>query len=413
MKKNVLLIINQLHGGGAQKVIANLSRYLSAQYTVTFIVYNDLDKIVFEYGGELIRVSLPHASDTHNNSFVKRAVRFFALVRKIRQIKKEKKIDVSISFMEASNIVNILSRRKEKTVLSVRSFLSHEFNDHPRLKVFRHFIRLLYNRADHIVVPSILLKHDLVTNFRVKQNRIDLIYNFTDSELIEKLRQENMPPHLQKLFANHHIIINVGRITNAKGQWLLVPVLARVKQQLPGAKLVILGEGPVEQKIMALASQENLRVYRETISEKEDLENRYDIYLLGFVKNPFPYLDRSRLFIKSSIYEGFPNVIIEAMACGLPIISSDCASGPREILQPGSDFLKQTKAIEYAEYGLLTPVAAEAAAEEKYAEITAAAIIEMMTDPAKNEYYSAQSKKRAKDFEKEKILSEWIQIIEK
>lgn len=412
-KKNVLLLVNQLHGGGAQKVIANLSIHLSAFYNVTLAIYNDTNKVVFPYDGELVKINLPYPSDTHNNPAYKRLIRLISLVKQVRKLKKQRNIDVTISFLEASNIINVFSRRGDKTILSVRSYLSHEFRDLPRLKVFSTFIRFLYNRADHIVVPANLMKHDLTANFRVSGSKISLIYNFTDFDLVEEFKKEPLSDHHNIIFNNFPVIINVGRITNPKAQWLQPSVLSKVKKTIPGVKLVILGEGPLKEKVVATAQKEGLTVYEEGTNSKDDLNRDFDIYLLGFIKNPFPYLSKSHLFIKSSVYEGFPNVIIEAMTCGLPVISSDCASGPREILSPSTSILSRARSVEYAEYGILTPVAGPEGVEEQvYIVAVAEAVTTILTDNEKMKYYSAQSIKRSGDFERKKIMAQWIALIE-
>ena len=89
-KKNVLLLVNQFYGGGAQKVIANLSIHLSAYYNVTIAIYNDTDKVVFEYEGDFVKLNLPFAEDTHNNPFHKRVIRSLSLLKQVRKLKKER-----------------------------------------------------------------------------------------------------------------------------------------------------------------------------------------------------------------------------------------------------------------------------------------------------------------------------------
>lgn len=408
-----MLLINQLHGGGAQKVIANLSLYLSEAYNITLVIYNDIDKVVFAHKSELVKIKLPFDLNTHQNPSYKRFVRFISLIRQLRKLKKQKNIAVSISFLEASNIANVLSTKGEKLILSVRSYLSHEFSDHPRLKIFRTLIRMLYNKADHIVAPAQLIKTDLTNNFRVKTKKVSLVYNFIDKQEIEASKQQPIPKPLESIFRSQHVIINVGRITSPKAQWLLMPVLRKVKKSIPEAKLVILGEGPLTGKLIHTAHNEGLKVYQEGITSREAINDGFDVYLLGYIKNPYPYLCKSQLFIKSSIYEGFPNVIIEAMACGLPVISSDCSSGPREILSPSSDILSSTTAIEFAEYGILTPVYdAHRHNSEKYADAAHEAIIAVLCDEDKKQYYKRQSYKRAMDFERKIIMEQWIKLIE-
>jgi len=413
-KKNVLLLVNQFYGGGAQKVIANLSIYLSAYYKVTVAIYNDTDKVVFEYKGDFIKLNLPFAADTHNNPIHKRAIRSLSLLKQVRKLKKQKQIDVTISFMEASNIVNILTRRNDKIIISVRSFLSNEFADIPRLKVFGTFIRFLYKRADHIVVPANLLKIDLIKNFSVPENKVQLIYNFTDFAAVERLKQAPLPDHHLKIFNNDPVIINIGRINFPKAQWLQPMVLSRVKSKIPRAKLVILGDGQLKEKVYDTAIQCGLNIFEEGKNSIEDLDNNFDVYLLGFASNPFPYLSKSHVFLMTSVYEGFPNVLIEAMSCGLPVISSDCESGPREILSPSTDIHAKAQATEFAEYGVLTPVAdKEGIGDNEFADYAAQAVTGILTNDEKYKLYRKKSIERAADFDVKSILAQWIELIEK
>jgi glycosyltransferase involved in cell wall biosynthesis len=412
-KKNILLLVNQLHGGGAQKVIANLSIYLSAFYNVTLAIYNDIDNVVFEYKGDFVKIELPFAADTHNNPAHKRLIRSLSLLQQIRRLKKEKNIDVTISFLEASNIINILTRRKDKVIISVRSYLSNEFADIPRLRVFGKFIRFLYKKADHIVVPANLLKTDLISKFGVPENKVRLIYNFTDFKITDALKQATIPGHHHKIFNAGPVIINIGRINYPKAQWLQPMVLSIVKKNIPGAKLVILGDGLLKEKVYESAKSCGLKIYEEGVNDIQELNNNFDVYLLGFITNPFPYLSKSDVFLMTSLYEGFPNVLIEAMSCGVPVISSDCESGPREILSPTTNIHTKAGSIEYAEYGVLIPVSGKQSAEEdKFADVAAEAVTAILTDNKKYQSYKNKSVERAAEFDVKRIIGQWKELIE-
>jgi glycosyltransferase involved in cell wall biosynthesis len=411
-KKNVLLLINQLYGGGAQKVIANLSIYLSEYYNVTLAIYNDTDKVIFEHKGDLIKLVLPYAEDTHSNPLHKRMFRSLSLLRQVRKLKKTKNIDATISFMEASNIINVLTRQNDKVIISVRSYLSNEFADIPRLKVFGTFIKLLYKRADHVVVPANLLKRDLVNNFGVPARKVSLIYNFTDFNKAEALKNVALPAHHEKIFNGHPVIVNVGRINYPKAQWLQPTILAEVKKTIPGAKLVILGDGLLKERIHESAQRNGLKVYDEGLNS-ETPDGDFDVYLLGFTKNPFPYLAKSNIFLMTSLYEGFPNVLVEAMSSGIPVVSSDCPSGPREILSPSTDILSKADGVEYAEYGVLTPAAnKEGVDDDKYANFAAEAVTALLNDQAKYHSYCKKALQRAEDFDVKIIIAQWMQLIE-
>lgn len=413
-KKNVLLIINQLYGGGAQRVIANLSIEFSRLFNVTIVIYNDIDKVVFDYRGDLVKINLPYTSDRFNNSLYKRLARFVSLTRQIKKIKKEKKIDVAISFMEASNFVNILSAVKEKTIISVRSYLSHEFDDNPRLKIFKPLIKLLYNRANVVVVPAQLTGVDLVENFGVDQNKIRVIYNFIDKEVIVSLAKKAIQTPIEQVYQQRRTIVNIGRFNQQKAQHLLPAVLKEVHKTYPGVKMIILGDGPLKEKIIKEAVVHGLTVFDNTnysATESTDIL-QYDIYLVGFAENPYPYLLKSQIFIKSSIFEGFPNVVIEAMTLGLPVISTDCASGPREILSPFSDVYKQASEAEYSEYGILVPTfKGDEASRNIFVKASAGALTDLLANEDKRRYYTGQSKKRTEDFTRDKIIGEWIDLV--
>jgi glycosyltransferase involved in cell wall biosynthesis len=415
-KKNILLLINQLHGGGAEKVMASLSRELAKQYNITFVIYNDITKIAFPFEGKLVRIRLPFAKNPSKNPTYARFIRFIKLIYKLRQIKKQYKIEVAISFLEASNIVNVLSRRDEKLVLSVRSYLSNEFKDDARNKVFRNIIKQLYNRADYVIAPSKLIKHDLVSNFNVKDYKVAVIYNYVDREQIISQREQSInSTGLEQLF-HYPVLVNVGRLTNPKGQWFLIPILKNVKRRIPNAKLLILGAGPLKDRILQLADEAGFKCYEgpESFARYDTKQvGDFDVFLPGFQSNIYPFLSRSSVFVMTSVYEGFPNVVIEGMACGLPLISSDCAAGPREIIAPETSIQHTTDSVEYAEYGILLPVLNEHA--QKYKEqiiLWSDVVADVLANSEISSRLRKQSLIRSDHFEKHVILEKWIDAIE-
>lgn len=410
MKKNVLLIISQLHGGGAEKAIADLSTYLSEEFNVILVIFNNTHLPTNPHKGELLKIELPYSKNTDQNPFHKRLIRFIHLIKQLRKIKKERRIDVSISFLEASNFVNVLSGGREKLILSVRSHLSNEFNDNRRLRIFKPMIRFLYKKADHIVVPASLLKIDLHKKFGVPEQKISVIYNFIDKDYINDKKTASIPDHHEMIFKKP-VLINVGRFSNPKAQWLLISLLKKAKAAFPSIQLVLLGEGNLKTKLLETAAQENLKIYQEGVSPSTALET-YDVFLLGHLRNPYPYLNRSTLFIMSSIYEGFPNVIIEAMACSLPVVSSDCLSGPREILSPASNQMDSAKTVEFAEYGILTPSFNRINENsELYLNEAVKGISYILGSEENMRRYKTKSLKRVNDFQRQNIIPKWIELI--
>src|SRR4051812_21321337 len=108
MKKNLLFIVDQLHRGGSQKVVANLSNQLEEHCNVHIAIYNDIDKVEFPYKGTLVKIKLPWSDNPSQNNVFARFTRLLYLIIDLRKIKKRYNIEVAISFLEASNIINIL-----------------------------------------------------------------------------------------------------------------------------------------------------------------------------------------------------------------------------------------------------------------------------------------------------------------
>ena len=142
-----------------------------------------------------------------------------------------------------------------------------------------------------------------------------------------------------------------------------------------------------------------------------------NVLLLGFVDNPYDYLRKADIFVFSSLYEGLGNSIIESLVCEIPVISTDCIAGPREILSPKSDFRKKiTDKIDYAEFGILVPNFKEEQCDynielTREEMILSDAITKMINDKEVRNHYIEKSKQRANDFNIEVISNEWKKIL--
>lgn len=393
MSVRVAIIVPSLSGGGAERVVSNLSFNLNESFEIYLIVYDNY-KIAYPYKGELLCTHTKAAAGIPGKAAI-----FFKRLYLIAKIKRKYGIKTAISFLKGPNIINILTKREEKVVVSVRNHLTKNLNGFYG-RIYKLLIKALYNRADLIVAVSKAIRNDLVDNFNIQGNRIKVIYNPYDVKQITKLAAQAVEPEIEKLFS-FPVIINVGRLKEQKGQWHLIRAFTRVKEAIPEAKLILVGRGELEDYLKQLVLQYGLQK---------------DIYFLGFTANPFKYLSKSAIFVLSSLYEGFPNALAEAMACGLPVISTDCRSGPREILAPASNEEKETRDIEYGEYGILVPVFDG----KKYGKedcltveelMLAESIVKLYEDKSTYEQYRKLSLERIKDFELERIIPEYESIL--
>jgi glycosyltransferase involved in cell wall biosynthesis len=175
--------------------------------------------------------------------------------------------------------------------------------------------RRLYGWADAAIGVSRGISEDLAQHTAIPKARIITIYNPTfTAESLHKAASPLEHPWLTP--DSPPVILGAGRLTTQKDFPTLLRAFARIRKRCP-ARLVILGEGKSRPALIDLAT---------------DLGIVQEMMLPGFVDNPFAWMSRSAVFVLSSVWEGFPGVLIEAMACGCPVVSTDCPSGPAEIL---------------------------------------------------------------------------------
>lgn len=342
--KNLLIIIHHLDKGGAEKCAANLSNLMEGEFKVYVVTFfsQDLFPASYEYSGEL------HCLDQQvTSSHIQKIRNAIQRVRALRKFKKQHKIDVSVSYLFGGDMVNVFSKGKEKTVLALSTFLSANekgFN--------KKLIQRFYNRADSIIALNERGRKDAIENFNIKSSKTKTIPNFYDSEDIFKKYHE--PAAEWSATGDYFKFIQVGRFNYAKGQWHLLRIFRQLLDRQPQARLFIAGVGELKDYLTDYATQLNLRLQDlcDNDDKTPDLLN-HQVVLLGFTSNPFKYLRESDAFLFTSIYEGFPNALAEAMICGMPVFSTDCTTGPRELIAPN-----QTDIQNYplqTDYGVLFP----------------------------------------------------------
>ena len=370
--KKISILIYSLASGGAERQVSLLLKYLSKKYKIYLVLMNDT--IFYEVPKNVEIFYLEKAKI--RESGIKKLIKLPFLAFKYKKFLKEEDIDISISFLNRPNYINALSKvlgSKVKTILSERiSPLNEYATNSIKDKINRFLIKILYKKADLVVPNSKRTEFELKNFFNIKNRKV--IYNMLELPNCEKIEEE-------------FICINIGRLEPQKNHNLLIEAFKKANLN---AKLYIIGDGYLKESL-------KLKIKSENLEDK--------IFLLGRHRDVYQFLNKASCFIFSSNYEGFPNVLIEALACNLSVISTDCISGPREILAPNSDFTIQTKEIELAEYGILTPVGDI----EKMAQ----AMRKIYENKNLRENYSKKAKIRAKNFEIKKIIKEWEKIIER
>lgn len=166
------------------------------------------------------------------------------------------------------------------------------------------------------------------------------MYNPCDTDKIRSLAESPLEETEAAFFDEGPVVVSMGREDDVKGYWHLVKSFALMKKEISGAKLMIIGEGSfTEYKKLA-----------------EDLGIADSVWFTGVKKNPFAYLQKASLFIMTSIMEGFPNALVEAMAVGVAVMSVNCKTGPSEILSEHYETVTDNKRVYRSEYGVLLPV---------------------------------------------------------
>lgn len=389
--KTVGIIIPQLHRGGAARAASRLSEMLKRWCDVRILSFEN-GGAGHKGGGDLFTIDEPNRYGSYSAGVLWRRV------RKVREWKRREKIDVAISFMEGASLVNILSRLGEKVIVSVRS--GHDQNCGMMERLRRRLIYRSYSFADKVVVVSKLLKEAMGKSYGVSDERVEVIYNHYRREEIHGLAMEALEPTLDDKFSGP-IVITAGRLVAAKGQWHLIRAIRKVVDSGAKVTLVILGSGELRNHLESLV---------------RDLDLTRHVCLLGHQDNPFKYIAKATMFVLPSLYEGFPNALCEAMACGVPVISTDCRSGPREILSPTSDCRIRATDVELAEYGILTPALDREPFSAKeplsYGEQALARSIDTLLhedDLRKN--YEQRSQERILDFSEELASERWRAIL--
>ena len=390
--KRIAFLISSLDTGGAQRAVSNITLNWPDEYEIDLILNSDKN-IKYPYKGNIITLDV--SEPKKRTSIFYQIKVFVKRIKLLKHLKKEKRYVACISFLDSANIANIFTKKRScKTIISVRAELSQDHTFAYRF-IVNPLVKLFYNKADWIVALSKGVEEDLKKNFSLDPQKTLTIYNCYDMGKMKSASKEQM------IVFDEFTFINVGRLTYQKGQWHLIRAFAELIKSGYKCRLVILGDG-------------ELREYYQKMILDYGIQEFVD--LKGFVDNPFVYLKAASCFVFPSMFEGFGNALIEAMACDLPVIATDFRSGAREILAPDTNIFEECASTLYAKYGVLVPVCEKDFFDINYPltereRYLYEAMRQMLTDKNVEKKYRDMAQDCVKRFAAENIIDKWIDLI--
>lgn len=310
--QHISLYVPSLRGGGAERVIVRLANeFANRGYTVDIVLVKNKGQYLDDVSSLVSIVDL----DTR---------RFLAAVPALVQYLRSARPDVLLSTIDSANVAAIIAGKVScvdtRIIIRISNMLSSKEKalDNPKHKIVHWVAQQIYPFADHIIGVSNGVSEDVISYLGVDPNLVTTIYNpVVDETLINSKKESIDHPWFD---ASNPVILGVGELSEQKDFATLIQAFARIDRQ-PYPRLVILGDGNKREELLHLAD-------RLGVSDRVELP--------GFVDNPFTYMAKCDVFVLSSKWEGCPNVLIEALACGTPVVSTDCSSGPEEILDGGA-----------------------------------------------------------------------------
>jgi len=349
--KKLCVFIGNVEGGGAEKSAVHIANGLSEAGVTVQLVLAEKKGVHLGLVSPSVEIIDLQGVRLHQ-----------VLLAFIRYLRREKP-DAILTFMPPCNamaiVANLITGKKSRLVITEHCNYSRDLllaNPLASRILKTILARILYPLAHAIIAVSEGMARDLERYAGYREDRVAAVYNLVITPAIMALAKEPSP-HAW-LDGNHAVILSVGRLHPQKNMALLIRAFADIRKTR-AAKLIILGEGPLRAELEALVATLGLQD---------------DIALPGFQANPYAYMTRADVFVLASDFEGLGNVLVEALACDMAVVATDCESGPAETLGQG-------------EYGALVPVG-----DRKK---LAAAIVDCLDNPAKYKTMARQFQSNA------------------
>lgn len=388
--KKVMLVTPMLHQGGFERICALTAELLKDQCSVSVVVFTKADMFYDVPGVELIDLELGAV-----NGKLPKLLNLIKRARKLGKLSEKYGTDVMYSFGQTANTACVLAKTRAKKLAAIHSFGEIQNAG---------YMSLMRKRADEVLCCSKAVAREAADKSGIRQART--VWNPCDIEEIVRLGGIRPDRHTEFFETDCVRLISMGREDDVKGYWHLIRVFKSISEEQPHTRLVILGEGTFAE-------------YRELCGEL-GIQDR--VLFAGMQKNPFWYLKNSDVYVLSSISEGLPNALVEALALGLPVVSANCRSGPAEILAAEWTDVRTEDAVYMAEYGILTPPLSPRKSLkfrmednrivlEKEEQRMKEGILRMITDRELYENYSSKGNQRSRDFSVEAYTRKIMECI--
>ena len=376
-KKNISILSISLASGGAEKVISLLLKELRHDYNVTLVLFHKVFHFSVPEGIEIFAMS----ENLPNRPFYKKIFDSILFIIKYYRFVKKNNVEISISFLAFPNLINGIVatfNKNVKTIISERGFPSDNVTSRLSLYISKLFYPIFYNKCDKLFSNSVYINNDLKDNFGVKIP-MEVIYNPIELP-IKTIKPEQLNIETKKLK-----LITAGTINKRKNQIMIIRAISESNLEY---NFSILGDGDLKEYLKQAIIQRKLND---------------QIALKGKVKNVNEFLLNNQCFVLSSFTEGFPNALIEAMAIGLPCVSTNCLSGPLELLNENDPIQINDGDFYIGKYGLLVN-------NDDHIGLSKALDF-YHNNPSERERFSSLGMKRAKAYELKTIYNQFKQFI--
>ena len=380
----IALLVNSLVGGGAERVVLTLfNEFRSQGLDVELIL---IEKEQFYDLPDDVQISyLTDRNSIKGN--LSKGLNVYKAANKLKEIVEKRNISVVQSHLVRASYINILAKifgSTHQAQVVNHGLISYSKSRGIRGRANVILSRLIYSHADSIISISKVMRAELQKLFKIKgPEKHVMIYNpHNIDEILAKTQDETdfvFNPDAMYL-------ISVGRLARFKRIDVIIRSFQELKELFPQLELIIVGDGEERENLETLCDNLGLSPF---------------VHFVGYQKNPFAFMAQSDIYVMASEMEGLPNILIEAMICGIPVVAPDCQSGPRELLQPGEEiYPKGLTDIELGSYGILYPVASQ--------NLLTQAVKLLLTDAELKEKYSAAGKERAEQFRSNHIIAKYL-----